>query len=56
LPLSYLTGFFGQNFSLLVGHIHRRVPFYVFGLVLEVIPRLDSLYFFVNALARDRTS
>ena len=46
LPPNYLTGFFGQNFSLLVGHITGRVPFYVFGLGLEIIAALILLYFF----------
>jgi magnesium transporter len=46
LPLSYLTGFFGQNFSFLVGHITGRGPFLIFGLGLEIVTVLILFYFF----------
>jgi magnesium transporter len=46
LPLSYLTGFFGQNFSFLVGHIQGRAPFFLFGLAVELVTALALLYYF----------
>ena len=46
LPLSFLTGFFGQNFAFLVRNIGGRADFVVFGIGLEVATVLVLLYFF----------
>ncbi len=32
LPLTFVTGFFGQNFAWLVGHISSRAAFLIYGL------------------------
>jgi magnesium transporter len=37
LPLSWLTGFFGQNFAFLVGHITTTWSFFVVGIGTEVV-------------------
>ncbi len=46
LPLSFFTGWFGQNFSFLVAHITGRVPFYLFAVGLEVVAAVGLVYYF----------
>jgi magnesium transporter len=46
LPLSFLTGFFGQNFSFLVGNIAGPVPFYVLGVGFDIVAAAGLLYLF----------
>ena len=38
LPLTFVTGFFGQNFEWLVGHINRLTEFLIYGIGSLVVP------------------
>jgi magnesium transporter len=46
LPLSWLTGFFGQNFGWMVGHIGRWETFLGFGIGTEVVAMAALLFYF----------
>ncbi len=46
LPLSFVTGFFGQNFSFLVGHIGSAWSFWVFAIGVELAVVFGMLWMF----------
>jgi magnesium transporter len=46
LPLSFLTGFFGQNFPFLIGHIVGPVRFWVLGVGLDLVAAGALMYLF----------
>jgi magnesium transporter len=37
LPLTFVTGFFGQNFGWMVGHIQNGPIFFALGIGLELL-------------------
>jgi magnesium transporter len=46
LPLSFLTGFFGQNFAVLVRNIASAWTFWVFGVALELAAAVLLVWLF----------
>lgn len=56
LPLTFITGFFGQNFGFLVGHIDSAFDFWAYGIGLEALSVLALLLWFRRAGLRPQTS
>ncbi|HEY1643036.1 MAG TPA: magnesium and cobalt transport protein CorA [Streptosporangiaceae bacterium] len=52
LPLTFVTGFFGQNFSWLVGHVDTFVAFLAYGIGGLVVP-LGLLYWWLRRSRAD---
>ena len=53
LPLTFVTGFFGQNFEWLVRHVDSEIAFVIFGIGGLVLPlTLLFLWFRLRASAR----
>jgi magnesium transporter len=46
LPLTFITGFFGQNFGWLVGHVNTFIDFVVLGIGAMLIPCVALLVWF----------
>jgi magnesium transporter len=44
LPLTFITGFFGQNFGWMVGHIKSPGIFFGLGIGLEIVTVLYTLF------------
>jgi magnesium transporter len=57
LPLTFVTGFFGQNFGWLVGHISSETAFVIYGIGGLVVPlTLLFVWFRLRASARKRST
>jgi magnesium transporter len=52
LPLTFITGFFGQNFGWLVRQVNGQWQFWVFGIGLEVLSVLVLFAWFRRAGVR----
>ena len=46
LPLTFITGFFGQNFGWMVGHIRSPAIFFALGIGLEIATVAALLFLF----------
>ena len=46
LPLSYIAGFFGQNFRFMVDHVGSAAAFFLGGIVLQLATGIFLLAYF----------
>jgi magnesium transporter len=46
MPLTFITGFFGQNFAFMVAHIQTPASFYIFGFGTEILAIVLLVIFF----------